>query len=42
MADVRVWSGTEWISLRGPAGNDGAPGADGADGAPGLPGNDTR
>lgn len=46
MADALIWTGSQWISLRGPAGADGAPGApgadgvDGQDGAPGLPGND--
>jgi trimeric autotransporter adhesin len=32
MADVLVYTGTEWLSLRGPAGADGQPGADGAKG----------
>lgn len=40
MADVLVYSGTEWLSLRGPAGNDGATGPAGADGATGPAGAD--
>lgn len=35
MADVLVFNGTEWLSLRGPAGADGAQGLPGADGAKG-------
>jgi hypothetical protein len=35
MADVLVYNGVDWISLRGPAGADGAAGAPGADGAQG-------
>jgi hypothetical protein len=40
MADVLVYNGTEWLSLRGPAGADGQPGADGAKGDPGPSGNE--
>ena len=35
MADVLVYTGNEWLSLRGPAGADGAQGLPGADGAKG-------
>jgi hypothetical protein len=35
MADVLAFNGTEWISLRGPAGTAGADGQPGADGAKG-------
>ena len=35
MADVLVYNGTEWLSIRGPAGATGADGAPGADGAKG-------
>lgn len=33
-----VWSGSAWISLEGPAGEQGPPGLDGIDGDDGLPG----
>jgi len=42
MADTLIWTGTQWVSLRGPQGNpgsdgaDGSPGTNGADGAPGT------
>jgi len=38
MADVLVYNGTEWLSLRGPAGADGVAGADGAQGEVGPAG----
>lgn len=38
MADVLVFNGTEWLSLRGPAGADGVAGADGAQGEVGPEG----
>ena len=38
MADVLVFNGTEWLSLRGPAGADGVAGADGAQGEVGPAG----
>ena len=38
MADVLVYNGAEWLSIRGPAGADGATGADGAPGVDGAKG----